>query len=362
MKVKFNNQISESKSLQQILRKRVNAYFKQNNLSKKANGKMWLKAGILLLAYLGPYVAILLIPMAPYIMWMLTVVMGLGLAGIGMSIMHDANHGAFSSSPKVNQFLGYSMNLIGGNRFNWMVQHNVKHHTYTNIFGADEDLQNGNVVRLSPYSQWYWIHRFQHFYSWFLYLLGTLSWVTIKDFKQFKTIYKEMSHTNNKFSKELKVLVISKILYYIYMVGIPLLVLDISIWYLLVGFLTMHFVAGFVLSVTFQLAHIVELNHHDSLQINPEMPDSWIEHQIKTTANFSRKSFLLNWYLGGLNFQIEHHLFPQICHIHYRKISEIVKDTIQEFGLSYYEYPNIAGAIRSHYRTLRKYSRKPLAA
>jgi len=248
------------------------------------------------------------------------------------------------------------MNFIGGNKFNWMVQHNVKHHTYTNIFGADEDLNNGDVIRLSPYSKWSKIHRYQHIYSWFLYLLGTLSWVTIKDFRQFRTLYKEMTKSKKKFSQELQILITTKVLYYIYMVVIPVLVLDVPWWYILIGFLTIHFIAGFVLTVTFQLAHIVEMPHHDSIERYTEMPDSWIAHQIKTTANFSRKSAVLNWYLGGLNFQIEHHLFPQISHVHYKSISKIVKDTVQEHGLSYYEHPNMLQAVRSHYRTLRKFS------
>jgi linoleoyl-CoA desaturase len=358
MNVKFNNPVS-SNSLQKTIRDRVNTYFKQNNISKRGNGKMWLKTLILFGSYFGLYFAILLIPMPLYAMWLLTVVMGLSLAGIGMSIMHDANHGAYSSRTSVNNLLGYSINLIGGNKFNWVIQHNVKHHTYTNIYGADEDLDNGNVLRLSPYSDWLWFHRFQHFYCWFLYLLGTLSWVTIKDFRQFRTLNEEMSDNKKDYRNQMMVLISSKILYYLYMVLIPWLVLDISIIYLIIGFLTLHFVAGFVLTVTFQLAHIAEHNHHDSAHLKQEFPDSWIEHQIKTTANFSRKSVLLNWYLGGLNFQIEHHLFPQICHVHYLKISEIVKKAVQEHGLFYYEHPNLVRAIQSHYRTLRKYSMKP---
>ena len=277
-----------------------------------------------------------------------------------MSIMHDACHGAFSSHPRINNILGYSMNLIGGNKFNWTIQHNVKHHTYTNIFGADEDLDNGNVLRLSPYSKWAWFHRFQHLYCWFLYLLGTLSWVTIKDFKQFKTLYQEFSNKRGTFIKELLVLVVSKLLYYIYIMVIPWIVLDLPFLTILVGFLTMHFVAGFVLSVTFQLAHISEHNHHYSSFAENQSADSWVEHQIKTTANFSRNSKFLNWYLGGLNFQIEHHLFPQICHIHYRKISEIVQSTVVEHGLDYYEHADLAKAIQSHYRTVKKYSAKPI--
>ncbi|MDH3712026.1 MAG: acyl-CoA desaturase [Cyclobacteriaceae bacterium] len=360
MKVKFDRPANEPhSSLHQILKQRVNRYFKLNHISQKATPQVWLKALTLFLGYLGPYFVILLVPMPGYVMWGLCLVMGIALAGIGMSVMHDACHGAFSKRPKINTFLGYSMNLIGGNKFNWMVQHNVKHHTYTNIFGADEDLHNGDVIRLSPHSTWYPIHKFQHIYCWFLYLLGTISWVTIKDFRQFKVIQTEMNNSKKQYRSELTILILSKILYYLYMVVIPLMVLDVPWWYILIGFITIHFVAGFILSITFQLAHVVEQNEHHSLHPNPKMPDSWIVHQIKTTANFSRKSPLLNWYLGGLNFQIEHHLFPQICHVHYKKISRIVRKTVQEYGLSYYEHATMAQAIQSHYRTLRDYSFNP---
>ena len=362
MKVKFSNPtISDYNSLQITLRKRVNRYFKFNGISKKAPFRVWFKALVLFLGYFGSYAIILLFSPPAWAMWLLTVLMGFSLAGIGMSVMHDACHGAFSKRPRLNSILGYSMNIIGGNKFNWMVQHNVKHHTYTNIFGADEDLDNGNVIRLSPYSKWYGLHRFQHVYCWFLYLLGTLSWVTIKDFRQFKVLYAETKGSKRQFYTELLVLISSKVLYYFYMVVIPIMVLTVPWWYILIGFLTVHFIAGFVLSVTFQLAHIVEHNEHHDLHNNPIMPDSWIVHQIKTTANFSRNSRLLNWYLGGLNFQIEHHLFPQICHAHYRKISRIVKRTVQEYGLPYYEHGNMLQAIQSHYRTLHRYSRKPEA-
>ena len=346
----------DEKRLYSEIRSQVNSYFKSNDLSPHANYSMVSKTITLLLLFFGPYFIILGYPMPTVAMWLLTVIMGFAVAGIGMSIMHDACHGSYSSQPLVNKILGYSLNMMGGNRFNWMIQHNVKHHTFTNIYGADEDLSNGDVIRLSPYSDFKWFHRFQHLYSWLLYMLGTLSWVTIKDFKQFKDLYNEQSHIKDtSFATEVAILCSSKILYYIYLVVIPYLVLDLPIWQILIGFVTIHIVAGFVLSVTFQLAHVVEHTAHENSDPLPDL-ESWAIHQLKTTCNFARKNRFLNWYLGGLNFQIEHHLFPNVCHVHYNKISEIVKDVVQRHGIEYNEFSTMTEAIKSHYETLKKYS------
>jgi linoleoyl-CoA desaturase len=342
------------------LLKNVNSYFKENNISKHANMTMVVKTCTLLAMYFIPYLIILNVAMPVWSMWLLTVVIGVALAGIGMGVMHDSCHGAYSSKPLINNFLSYSMNLIGGNKYNWVIQHNIKHHTFTNIFHADEDLENGNVIRLSPYSEYKWFHKYQHIYCWLLYSLGTLSWVTIKDFKQFGQLFKEDNKKNGKgaFIAELAILIFTKILYYVYMVVIPYMLLDLSLGQVLVGFLTMHFVAGWILSITFQLAHVVENTEHSIANVPEvtEIEDSWAIHQIKTTANFARKNPLLNWYLGGLNFQVEHHLFPNICHVHYDKIAPIVKKAVEDNGYTYNEYPTMTNAVVSHYNALKLYS------
>lgn len=342
--------------LYKTLRRRVNTYFKTNKISKFGNYKMKIKSVLILSIYLVPFILILLGIFPLWMQWFLTVVMGVGLAGIGMCIMHDANHNSYFKKSKLNSLLGYSMNLIGGNKFNWKIQHNVKHHTYTNIYGKDEDLENGNVIRFSPFAEKRWFHKYQHYYSWPLYLLGTISWVTIKDFKQFFSL-QDFKPAKRKFIKEGMILISTKIIYYSVMMGLPLLLLDITFWQFLIGFLTMHFVAGFILSVTFQLAHVVEETDHLNISNENQFKDSWAVHQIKTTANFARKSKLLNWYLGGLNFQIEHHLFPNVCHIHYSNISCIVKRTVEEFGFTYNEHTSLLKAIRSHYAAIKRFSK-----
>lgn len=354
---------SSKRSFHQDLQKRVNAYFKENGISKHANSTMVIKTISLLLLYFIPYFLILSGQFSAWVMWIYCALMGFALAGIGMGIMHDACHGSYSSKKWVNKLLSYSMNLIGGNKYNWVIQHNVKHHTYTNIYHGDEDLENGDVIRLSPHSPYKSFHKLQHFYSWLLYGLGTLSWVTIKDFKQFSQYLKAEKDKEKRrvIKKELAFMVFTKILYYVYMVLIPAILLSIAWWQILIGFLTIHFIAGWVLSITFQLAHVVSNTEHTAGdKVEPvKIKDSWAIHQVKTTSNFARKNRFLNWYLGGLNFQIEHHLFPNICHIHYNKLSEIVKKVVEDHDMVYNEYQTMSGAIKSHYLTLKEYSMSP---
>ncbi len=356
MNIKFLNAANDP--FYNEMKRRVDEYFVSNGISKNANFAMIFKTIVLLAAYFTPYFLLLMVDLTVWPMIGLCVLMGVAVAGVGMSVMHDSCHGSYSTNRHVNEVLSYSMNLIGGNAFNWKIQHNVKHHTYTNIYGADEDVNNGDVVRLSPFSDYKWYHKYQHIYSWALYLLGTVSWVTIKDFRQLGQFKREGMRTFS-YGKEMTRLVITKLLYWGYTLAIPMLVMDVPFWYVLIGFVLVHFIAGFILTVVFQCAHIVEDLEHDKVNGVTKIDHSWAVHQILTTADFGRKNPILNWYLGGLNFQIEHHLFPHICHIHYTKISEIVKKTVQDFQLEYREFPSMSAAVASHYRILKRFSLKP---
>ena len=359
MNLKFNTPAGDT--FYADLTKRVNQYFKSSGIKKTGNLQMKVKTAILLIIYFTPYAMILFLPMPWWGGLLCSMMMGAGMAGIGMSVMHDACHGSYSTNQTVNKIMGYTMNMLGANKYNWTIQHNVKHHTFTNVYGADEDLDNGNLIRLSPFSKYSKIHKFQHFYSWFLYTLGTLAWVTTKDFKMFFT-YKKENYVKNKqeFWKELSILFTSKVAYYGYIMVLPLLFSPWTWWQIIIGFVMLHFVSGFILSVTFQLAHIVENKTHEKMD-KPVIESSWAVHQLKTTANFARKSRFLNWYLGGLNFQIEHHLFPHICHIHYKKLSDIVRNTVKDHGLEYHEFQSMFSAIKSHYRILKVYGQQTTA-
>ncbi|WP_409018831.1 fatty acid desaturase family protein [Dyadobacter sp. CY347] len=343
------------------LKKRVDAYFKENNLSRHANRAMVLKTAILLATYILPF-AFLLIFQPSFLAGMpLWVIMGLGISGIGMSIMHDANHGAYSGRALINKWVGYSIYLAGAGVLNWKLQHNVLHHTYTNIDPLDEDIRDRGIVKLSPHARPTRLHRFQWMYAFLVYGILTLYWVLLKDFFQL------VSFTRNGVNKQtrrqnawmLLDLILVKSIYLAVFLIVPVVVFSFPFHEILIGFLLMHFTSGLVLTVIFQMAHTVEGTTHPSVDETGIIPKDWAIHQLETTVNFSSGNKWLSWYVGGLNFQIEHHLFPKICHVHYPQIAPIVKQTAEEFGLVYQEHPTFWIALQSHVSALKRFGKIP---
>jgi linoleoyl-CoA desaturase len=340
------------------LRKRTNAYFQENELSKHANSTMVIKTIAMFMIYLIPYFLMIFgVITSPWAMLGLCIIMGIGAAGLGLGVQHDANHGAYSNNPRVNRVLSWSLNLVGANAYTWKVQHNYLHHTYTNVHDLDEDIAGRGILRFSPFAELKPFHRFQHIYAFFLYGLGTLQWVTLKDFKQFKK-YKEdgmEKKVRANLREEFFLLIGFKVFYYFYIAVVPLLVLDIYWYQWLAGFVVMHVVTGLILAMIFQVAHLMEqTTHHSFPHESGTIDNQWAIHQVETTANFATDSVFLNWFAGGLNFQVEHHLFPNVCHVHYKAISKIVKETANEFEIPYHEEKTMMSAIRSHIRLLKK--------
>ncbi len=340
------------------LRKNVNEYFKNKGISTKGNWKMVLKAIAMLSIYVIPFALILFLPMADWLIFPLSVVMGIGMAGIGMSVMHDAAHGSFSGRKWLNKLVGTTMYFIGGNSFNWQIQHNMLHHTFTNIDGFDEDIEPKGSLRLSPHTPLRKIHRFQHVYAFFLYCLMTLSRF-VNEFGQLirynkAGITKQQGSTSKK---EMTRLILTKAAYFAIILVLPLLFSGYSWWLIVLGFLIMHFVAGVFMSVVFQMAHVVEEAEQPLPDLEGAIYNEWAIHELETTANFARGNRLLGWMVGGLNYQIEHHLFPTICHVHYRAISPIVERTAIEFGLKYNQNKTFFNAVGSHVRMLKKLGR-----
>ncbi|MBK8556954.1 MAG: acyl-CoA desaturase [Lewinellaceae bacterium] len=339
-----------------ILTARVDAYFIENNISKHANSTIVLKTILLVSGYLLPLVAMLIWQINLPWSLPLWILMGISMAGIGMSVMHDAIHGAYAANTKVNNWMGYSLFLLGGSITTWKLQHNNLHHNFTNIVHYDEDIDDKVILRLSPHTELKGIHKFQWLFAILLYSLVTLYWVTAKDFVQFAryTRKKVNRDTPTQNRKTVLGMVIVKIAYFSVMIGLPLIA-GLSIASVFVGFLVMHAIAGVILTVIFQLAHTVEETKFPVPDENGRIENDWAIHQMETTVNFSRRNRLLSWYVGGLNFQVEHHLFPSICHIHYPKIAGIVEQTAKEFNVSYLEHKTFWHALRSHFSVLHKF-------
>ena len=336
---------------------RVNAYFEEEGLSKHANGAMYFKTVAIFAMCFVPYGLILSGQFSPWAMLGLAVLMGVGAAGIGFSIAHDALHGAYSSNATVNKVLGFTFDILGANGYMWKITHNVIHHTYTNIPGIDEDLTVSPILRLSPKAPRFWYHRFQPFYAIPAYSLATINWLFMKDFQQF--LKKDIGPYQNKKhpAGEIAVLIVFKLLVIGYMIVLPLVVLDIAWWQFLIGFVAMHATAGAILGIIFQLAHVVEGTDYPEPDKEGMMEHTWILHEMETTSNFAHRNKLLSWYIGGLNYQIEHHLFPQVCSIHYPQISRIVKQMAEETGVPYILQPTLLSAWRSHFRMLKQLGR-----
>lgn len=343
------------------LNKRVNSYFKENKIQRTGNWKLHVKTVVMFSLYFTPYFLLLTLDFPTWAQILFTIVMGVGMAGVGMNVMHDANHGSYSSKKWINKVMGSSMYILAGNVYNWQVQHNVLHHTYTNIHGHDEDMEAGRIIRFSKHAKWRRFHKFQQYYSVFLYGLLTFNWALTTDFKQTKRyLSKKLSY--GKLPKPItqwSLLIITKLIYMGVWIVIPILFFNIAWWKILIGFFIMHYVAGLILSIVFQLAHIVEDTDMPLPDKTGNMKNTWAIHQLFTTVNFSTKNKIVNWFTGGLNHQVEHHIFPNISHVHYSKISEIVRETALEFNLPYNEYKTTRSAIIAHFKYLKQMGLKP---
>ena len=343
------------------LNKRINTYFKENEIKKTGNWKLYTKAIIMFSMFLVPLILILTVSMPQWALLLLTVVIGIGMAGVGMNVMHDSNHESFSSKKWVNKVMGSSIYILAGNVYNWKVQHNVLHHSFTNIQGHDEDIDAGRIIRFSRHAKWLRIHQFQKYYSIFLYGLLTINWAITTDFKQMRK-YLKRKLSYGKFpnpATEWTTLIITKLIYYMLWIVLPILVLDISWWKVLIGFFVMHYTAGMILSLVFQLAHVVPNTEMPLPDKEGNLEHTWAVHQLYTTSNFAPTNKLVSWYTGGLNHQVEHHIFPNISHIHYGKISKIVKETALEFNLPYNEYKTFKKAVIEHFNQLKTLGVKP---
>ncbi|MEX0690675.1 MAG: acyl-CoA desaturase [Gemmatimonadales bacterium] len=341
------------------VKERVAAYFAATGKSDKGGWRMLVKSAVLMGAFFALYFVLILTSLPAPAVAGVALAMGILLAGVGFCISHDALHGAYSENPTVNKIVGYSFDVVGANGYMWQITHNVIHHTYTNIEGIDEDLAVSPLIRLSPSAPYAWYHRFQHLYAWVLYSFSTIFWVFAKDFKYFFARelgpYKDRKHARSEWVR----LWVFKAIYYGWSVAIPLAMPHISLLEYLAVFFTVHLTGGLILGVVFQLAHVVEHIDYPEPEHDGAMPDDWMVHELRTTSDFGRSSRLLRWYVGGLNFQVEHHLFPKVCSLHYPAIAPIVEETARKHGLPYHHNATFWGAVGSHFRMLKRFSKVP---
>lgn len=328
----------------------VNRHFKRTGALKTGNSTLYNKALVIGLIYVGSYLAIYMLPGSlHYLAW---AIHGIATAMVGYNIMHDGAHESFSTSRPINRLMALTFNLVGSNRYYWAQKHNRNHHVFTNVDGADEDIDALGLFRMSPHQQHRWFHRYQHYYVWFLYLITSLFWFFALDFKAYhsqKIAHRDYSH-RMKLADHIEFWA-SKVVYVTLYLLIPSAVLGGEAT--IAGFLLMHAFLGFLFALVFQLAHVVDKADFPRPGENGTMSDEWAVHQMRTTVDFATDNRFLTWALGGLNFQAEHHLFPRISHVHYPELHPLVEAKAAELGYEIRSYPTALAAIQGHYRHMK---------
>ncbi len=335
------------------LRQRVDDYFQTTGRRPRDCWQLYLKTAVLVTCSVGAYVLLVFVAQTWWQGLTLAILFALAATATGFNTQHDGGHHAYSSLPWVNKLMALVLDLIGGSSYVWHWKHGVVHHTYVNITGHDTDIDVGFLARLTPHQKRFKFHRWQHFYLWLLYGLIAPKWQFYDDFHDVITGHIGQHRFPRPRGKELAIFLGGKAVFLSLAFVIPLLFHPV--WVVLLFYGVVVTVMGMVSAVVFQLAHCVEqaefpLPREDTGRIE----NAWAIHQVQTTVDFARGNRLVTWLLGGLNFQIEHHLFPRICHVHYPALSKLVEETCRECGVKYTDNKSLWGSLASHFRWLRR--------
>lgn len=350
-KISFNN---KNNVFFQSLKAKVDLYFKTKNTLSTGNTSLYIKSILQLSSAVGLYISLVFLHPDAFLSVILCALLGVNLAFIGFNIMHEGGHQSFSKFKWLNKASAYSLNVLGGSAFFWKTKHNINHHTYTNIEGMDDDIQIEPFMRLHTTQRRYWLHRFQHIYWILMYGVSYFAWVFVNDFFKYFSGKVASGTENQKFElKEHIIFWCTKIGYVALYIGLPVYFAGVA--NTLIGFGIMTFTCGLAIGIVFQMAHVVEDTAFPAMdESTAKISHEWAIHQIQTTANFGTDNKLLSWLLGGLNFQVEHHLFPRVSHVHYPAINKLVKETCKEFNVSYLEFSSLGTAFWSHLKHIRK--------
>jgi linoleoyl-CoA desaturase len=338
------------------LKHRVDHHFEASGLRRRDSPSMYVKSALILFWFAASY---FLLVFAAREWWhgvLSAASLALAIAGVGFSIQHDANHGSYSNREGVNRLMGITLDLLGASSYVWKWKHNIFHHTYTNVSGADEDINVGFFARLSPGQPRHRIHRLQQFYLWLLYGLLLAKWQFVDDFKDVARGRIADNPIPRPRSWALVELIAGKAAFFAWAFVVPMLLHPW--WVVLLFYAATSFFVAVILAVVFQVAHCGVDASFPTVSDSGEVANSWAVHEVESTVDFARRSRLLTWYLGGLNYQIEHHLFPKISHVHYPRIASIVEAACVEFGVRYTAYDGFLAALSSHWRWLRKMGRR----
>jgi len=352
---------TQQRSFRKTLNERVNAFLQEQQLPARDVPAMYVKTVIALGWWLGTYLLLLLGHFPPLVNILLCIVWAFSIASVGFNVMHDSNHGGYSNNPRINKILSLSAELLGMSGFRWRVKHNVWHHTYTNIAGFDDDVETYGLMRLTPHLPWKPLYRGQAWYFPVVYSLIGFDFI-LRDFLMVFFGKSDAVHVYPKMGVLDQIIFwVGKLFYFTIMFVLPLMVFPW--WQVVIGFFIVMLTVGLVMGVVFQLAHISgDAAFPEPVGDPLHIENEWAVHQVETTTDFAPHNRLLGWFTGGLNFQIEHHLLPHICHLNYPRLAPIVEATCEEFGIRYNCYKTWRAAFMGHWRELRLLGRTPQLA
>lgn len=346
----------------QVVKERVNDYFKDNKMTRKANALMYFKTILFVSIFFGAYYVAVFADVPPYVRLLSGVLFGCDLAFLAFNIGHDASHNAYSSSKKINHILGYTMNIVGINQYIWNIKHNLSHHTFTNVPFADMDNENVGVARLTRFHKWKPIYKYQYIYLPFLWPFFGLFLLLVKDYQLFTM--KRMGNTQypeGHPAKEWVILFVSKAFAMTYQIVLPFVFIPLPWYQIAIGLIIMYMAMGTMLSSFFLFVHLIDTTPFPEEDKEGNIPDNWILHQMKVTVDYAPFNPVITFLSGALNQHVAHHAFPNICHVHYGPITRIIQKTAKEYGYEY-RYQSFFKAMASHIRFLKKMGQKPEVA
>ncbi len=320
------------------------------------------KAGYISVLLAVSYGALVFAPVGFWLRALFGLVLAVACVSLATGVMHDGNHGAFSTNARVSRIAGWSSDLLGASSYLWRFKHNKLHHGNTNVVGYDTDIDQMPFARLAPQQPWRPWHRYQHVYMWFLYGFLTLQWFLLGDLRTLRS-GKVGDHALPVRPRRRDVALISfgKLLHLTWALLIPMLFHPW--WGVLAFYLSISWLVGFLLANIFQLAHCVDRAEF----FTPDAPRRGADfelHQLRTTVDIRCKVPVvrdaLHWMMGGLDHQVEHHLAPKLPHTTHRLAGPRLEGACREAGVTYRVHPSITSAVRSHARWLRAMGRRPI--
>ena len=337
-------------SFPKVLRRRLDDFFSEGNISPKADRAMWVKIAVGLAVLAGSWIALYALKPDSWRFVGLYLLNAIAQTFLLLNIAHDSNHNAISSMRSVNKALNYVFDVCGISSYMWRILHHRGHHSCINLHGEDDALTGRQILRFTPHEPRARLQRFQHVYALFLYALFSLDYVFVRDFEAFFFPSHDYLKTKHPL-REYVILFAGKGFYLTYMLVLPVVLLGKSPLLVGLAFVLAHLIIGLSVALVFQTTHTVDSTY---FPLSRDEFDNGIYHIFATTADYATTSPLVGWLVGGLNHHIVHHLCPFVCHTHYAPLTRIVKETAEEYGIHYRQHPTMSQAIKHHLLLLKQ--------